>query len=221
MHDVDTAKALNLLIHDLRAPLSVAQGYLRLLLQNKLESDADRQRAISQTMEALGRINRMCNDAASYAAEPESGNALPTSVVQVADLTARVREACTSICAETMTFIEASDPVNGHIRGAHIDGIVQSLAVILCAARRSSRDPSLRVSVLDRGNEAWFLLGCDDDRAALESRPAEMFDPWRGGHGLALPLACRIVTDAGGRIWTVANARGVVGIALPEEAPVP
>jgi K+-sensing histidine kinase KdpD len=221
MHDIDTTKALNLLIHDLRAPLSVAQGYLRLLLQNKLESDVDRQRAISQTMEALGRINRMCDDAASYAAEAESGNALPTSVVQVADLTGRVREACTSICAETMTFIEASDPLKGHIRCTHIDGIAQSLAVILCASRRSSRDPSIRVSVLDRGNEAWFLLGCDNDRAALESRPPETFDPWRGGHGLALPLACRIVTAAGGRIWTVANARGVVGIALPEEAPVP
>jgi K+-sensing histidine kinase KdpD len=221
MEDIDTAKALNLLIHDLRAPLSVAQGYLRLLLQNKLETDAERQRAITQTMEALGRINRLCDDAASYAAEAESGNALPTAVVQVAALTSRVREACMSICPQTITFIEASASSNGHVRAAHIDRIAQSLAVILCAARRSSRDPSIRVSVHDHGNEARFLLGCDDDRAALESRPAEMFDPWRGGHGLALPLACRVVTDAGGRIWTVANARGVVGIALPEEVPIP
>jgi K+-sensing histidine kinase KdpD len=221
MPDGETAKALNLLIHDLRAPLSVAQGYLRLLVQNKLETDAERQRAITQTMEALGRINRLCDDAASYAAEAESGNALPTSVVQVAALTARVREACAAICPETIMVIEASDSLNGQVRGAQIERLAQSLAVILCAARRSSRDPSIRVFLHDRGNEARFLLGCDHDRAALESGPPEMFDPWRAGCGLALPLACRIVTEAGGRIWTVGNARGVVGVALPEEAPVP
>jgi hypothetical protein len=72
--------------------------------------------------------------------------------------------------------------------------------------------------VKEEKKEARFLLGCDDDRAALVSHPPEVFDPWRGGHGIALPLACRIVAEAGGRIWTYANARGAVGIALPEEA---
>ena len=68
MAEIDAEKALNLLIHDLRAPLSVAQGYLRLLHQNRLDSDADRQRALAQTMEALGRISRLCDDAAAYVA---------------------------------------------------------------------------------------------------------------------------------------------------------
>jgi signal transduction histidine kinase len=48
-----------------------------------------------------------------------------------------------------------------------------------------------------------------------------MFDPWHGGHGIALPLACRVVTEAGGRIWTFAEARGAAGIVLPEEGSVP
>src|SRR5262245_44363406 len=65
----ETEKALNLLIHDLRAPLSVAQGYLRLLQQNRLEAEADRQRAITQSMDALGKITRMCDDAAAFVAE--------------------------------------------------------------------------------------------------------------------------------------------------------
>ena len=94
MNGIDAEKALNLLIHDLRAPLSVAQGYLRLLSQNKLEGEADRQRAITQSMEALGRIVRFCDDASSYVAEADSGNALHTSVVQVAALVNQVREAC-------------------------------------------------------------------------------------------------------------------------------
>ena len=98
---------------------------------------------------------------------------------------------------------------------------MQSLVVVLCAVRRSTRNEAVRVSVHEEEKEARFLLGCDDERAALMSGPPETFDPWRGGHGIALPLACRTIAEAGGRIWTTANGRGAVGIALPEEASAP
>ena len=221
MNEANAEKALHLLIHDLRAPLSVAQGYLRLLLQNRLESDADRQRAITQAMEALGRMGRLCDDAAAYAAEETVAEAVPASVVQVAEFVGKVTEACATLGFTSMTFSHEPQTLAGLLRIAQIDRMIQSVAVILCAARRSTRDESVRVSVHEDRNEARFLLGCDEDRAALAGQPPETFDPWRGGHGIALPLACRIVTAAGGRIWTYANARGAVGIALPEEASVP
>ena len=219
MAESDAEKALNLLVHDVRAPLSVAQGYLRLLHQNRLDSDADRQRALTQTMEALGRISRLCDDAAAYvAAGAATAEIPPTSLVQADGFIEQVKEACASLRPEGLTFSIESRPLTGFVRGMHV---AQSLAVILCAVRRSTRRDDVRVSVKKDQNEARFLLGCDDDRAALVSQPPEAFDPWRGGHGVALPLACRIVTEAGGRIWTFASARGAVGVALPEEASVP
>lgn len=214
----ETEKALNLLIHDVRAPLSVAQGYLRLLHQNKLETEADRQRAIAQSMEALGRIGRLCEDAATFVAEPLTDG--PVSSVQVSGLVERL----TKDCAERgspLTFVPEPEILSGSVRIINLDRVVQSIAVILCAVRRSTRNPSVRVSVLEEAKEARFLLGCDDDRAALVSQQPETFDPWRGGHGIALPLACRLVMTAGGRIWTYANGQGAVGIALPEEASAP
>jgi hypothetical protein len=216
----DAEKALNLLVHDVRAPLSVAQGYLRLLHQNRLESAADRERALTQTMEALGRISRYCDDAAAFVAKPPVGDT-PRSTVQVARLATLVTEACAGHCPDAIAVEPAPTPLVGVIRATAIDRLVQSLAVILCAVRRSTRTDGVRVSVEEDQNEARFLLGCGDDRASLVSRQPEAFDPWRGGHGVALPLACRVVTEAGGRIWTLANARGVVGVALPVEAPVP
>jgi len=210
---------LNLLIHDLRAPLSVAQGYLRLLQQNRLEAEADRQRAITQAMEALGRITRLCEDAAGFIAEETSTDG-PVETVPVSTLAARVSEACTARSSPLAFDIEP-EKLAGTIRATQLNRVVESLAIILCAVRRSTRNDSVRVSVLEEEKEARFLLGCDDDRAALVSHRPETFDPWRGGHGIALPLACRIVTEAGGRIWTSANGRGTVGIALPEEASVP
>jgi signal transduction histidine kinase len=210
---------LNLLIHDLRAPLSVAQGYLRLLQQNQLEAEADRTRAFTQSMEALGRIGRLCEEAAAFVAESVSTDA-PVTRLRIAEIVAQVTEACTARCSP-LEFIAALD-LAGTIRGTHLDRLVQSVAVVLCAARRSIRDETVRVSVYEEEKkEARFLLGCDEDCAALMSGPPETFDPWRGGHGVALPLACRTIAEAGGRVWTIANGRGAVGIALPEEASAP
>jgi len=214
----ESAKALNLLIHDLRAPLSVAQGYLRLLQQNRIEAEADRQRAMTQSMEALGRITRLCEEAAAFVAEPAS-TVGPILTVRAAEFIDQVTDACAARCSP-LTFATDSNLL-GTMRNAHLDRLVQSVAVVLCAVRRSTRKEPVSVSVLEEEKEARFLLGCDDDRAALVSGSPETFDPWRGGHGIALPLACRTITEAGGRIWTVADGRGAVGIALPEEASAP
>ena len=214
----EIVKALNLLIHDLRAPLSVAQGYLRLLQQNRLEAEVDRQRAMTQSMEALGRITRLCEEAAAFVAEPAS-TAGPIMTVRAADLVDQVTNACAAQCSP-LTFIVEPE-LSGTMRSAHLDRLAQSVAVVLCAVRRSTRNEPVCVSVLEEEKEARFLLGCVDDRAALVSGSPQAFDPWRGGHGIALPLACRTITEAGGRIWTVADGRGAVGIALPEEASVP
>lgn len=215
----ETEKALNLLIHDLRAPLSVAQGFLRLLHQNRLETEADRQRAIAQSMEALGRMGRLCDEAATFVSEPIPNDG-PVSTVQVSDLAERVAKDCAQ---RGSPIILVPDPatLSGSVRIINLDRVIQSIAVILWAGRRSTRNPSVRVAMLMDAKEARFLLGCDEDRAALLSQAPEAFDPWRGGHGIALPLACRTLMAAGGRIWTVANAHGAVGIALPEEASAP
>ena len=214
----ESVKALNVLIHDLRAPLSVAQGYLRLLQQDRLEAEADRQRAIAQSMEALGRITRLCADAAAFVAEPTVSEG-PAVVIGASSLVERLTEACTA--RSSPITIDTGTGLSGTLRTDNLDRLVQSLAVVLCAVRRSALKEPVRVSVDEEQKEARFLLGCDDDRAALVSGPPETFDPWRGGHGIALPLACRTIAEAGGRIWTVADGRGAVGIALPEEASAP
>jgi hypothetical protein len=216
-HHDENVKALNLLIHDLRAPLSVAQGYLRLLQQNRLEAESDRTRAITQSMEALGRINRLCQEATAFVAEPTTDG--PVTSVRAAQIVEQVTEACTARCSPWEFITQPA--LSGTLRGRNLEQLAQSVAIVLCAAHRSTRNQAVRVSVGEEKKEARFLLGCDEDRAALVSGPPEAFDPWRGGHGLALPLACRTIAEAGGRVWTIASGRGAVGIALPEEASAP
>jgi signal transduction histidine kinase len=59
----DTERILQALLHDVRTPLGVAQGYLRLLREQRLETPEERERALSGASEALGRISRLCDEA--------------------------------------------------------------------------------------------------------------------------------------------------------------
>ena len=78
-------RAFNLFVHDLRGPLSVAHGYLRLLRDERLASPAERERALAQTVDALGRISRLCADASSlvhsYESAPPAGTRVPARML--------------------------------------------------------------------------------------------------------------------------------------------
>jgi signal transduction histidine kinase len=46
------------------------------------------------------------------------------------------------------------------------------------------------------------------------------FDRWRGGTGLSLPIACRIIEAHRGALWALpGGSRGACALALPLVAP--
>jgi signal transduction histidine kinase len=215
MHETDCEKALNLLIHDLRAPLSVALGYLRLVKDNRLSSGPERDRALDQTLQALGRMSRLCTDASAFATPP-TRDAVPAMAVNVGRFIDQVAQACSETAGEPLGFDTDRDAGHGVVHGVHLDRLAEAVGLVLSAARRAAGGVPVRVEIATRDRELWFVLGQRDDRARL-AESDDPFDAWRGGHGIALPLACRTITAAGGRIWSAADARGAVAIALPQE----
>jgi signal transduction histidine kinase len=215
-YQADAEKALNLLIHDLRAPLSVAHGYLRLLRENRLSSTTDRERAFAQTMEALGKMSRLCSDASAYSA-PAVSDGLPLAAAPLDRLVALVRGAAESSCSEK--FPIGAEIANGQaqIRALDITRLADAIATIFCAIRRAAGSRAVALSISHTDTEMRFLMGDDHERALLVAQPPAAFDPWRGGHTIALPLACRTLLEAGGRVWSLAAVRGAGGVALPLE----
>lgn len=214
----DVERALNLLIHDLRAPLSVAHGYLRLIKEERLGSTEERDRALAKAMEALGRISGLCTDASAFLREPAKGLAAAPLVpaARVIDLVRGRLEAR----AISVHVHDAAIDVRMRL-GPSSDEIAEALATVVFAAQqaRGGQPDDAMLELAVRSHELQFLFGTVIARDQLVHGPRSAIDAWHGGHGLSLPLACRTIAEAGGQIWQPENGRGAVGIAFSVETP--
>src|SRR4026207_310176 len=59
---LNLAQGLNTLAHEIRTPLAVSQGYLKLYLDGRLTNVDDTRRAFEQTRQALGTLATLCVD---------------------------------------------------------------------------------------------------------------------------------------------------------------
>jgi signal transduction histidine kinase len=51
----DAERVLQILLHDLRTPIGVAQGYLRMMQDGRLTEAADTERAVTKALQRLAR----------------------------------------------------------------------------------------------------------------------------------------------------------------------
>jgi signal transduction histidine kinase len=184
MTDLD--RVLESLLHDLRSPLGVAGGYLRLLREQRLGSVEESERAIVKTQDALRTMTALCGEASAWLkAEPAGAAAavgVGTFVAQLATECERqkvpleVRGGATG----TVTLTAAPDRA--------VRAVVSLLALL-------TRDTAARAH-LEAGAGALRVAVL-----AAQPRPGEHdgpFDPW-SYPGLAAALACRTISLAGGR----------------------
>lgn len=209
--NVELLRAFDLFIHDLRGPLSVAHGYLRLLREQRLPSEEERARAVTQTAEALGRISRLCADASSlvhsYDGAPLAGTRVPAKM-----LADQLSLAVQGRLPASINGI----PETGMLRLASLDSVASAMAAIVTAVAGARPGPDRTVTIDAAALELRVRLGAADEQRLLADGPRHAFDPWRG-HGLAIPCACRTLERNGGMVWSVEGRQGVVGLALPLE----
>jgi signal transduction histidine kinase len=192
----DAERVLNLLIHDLRTPLGVAHGYLRLIRDQRLTSTDDRERALAGTQQALGRISRLCEDASGFLAEPAEAAQVRADTGLLLDrVVSQLRERGVAVDARV------DSPQSTMMMGAGVDRLAEAVTTVLQAM---ARGVGARVEVAADGRELRFTARADT---------AVTFDPWRG-HGLAVPLACRVIASVGGR---AGNDGEAMTIAFPVE----
>jgi signal transduction histidine kinase len=202
-------KLLSLSAHEFRSPLSVVAGYVRMLLQERAGPLSDQQRRLLQeTEKACGRLSHLVAEL-SELSQLESG-AAPFNRSTV-DVTAILAEAITALPDGTPDVLVTADkamPVHGdptRLRTA--------FSSILHALRRELvEDDRLLVRVEPAGLEGQHSVRVTiagppriEELRRLEPAAMTPFDEWRGGNGLALQTARRVIEAHGGRIWSPAG----------------
>lgn len=212
MTDVD--RALSLLVHDIRTPLGVALGYLRLLRAGQLGGLEERDRAFARTMQALGGIADLCQSAESFLPR---ARASITTLVSAAELVERV----TAAVRERGVALSWTAPDHAvRVRvSASAEALAAAIGLVLCGAPTKARFGVETIQVETRPAELHFLSALAHQLPALVGGVPTPFDPWLG-HGLDVAAACQAIARVGGRIYTTSGALGARAVSLPLEMPV-
>src|SRR5687768_1762799 len=87
---VEISEILRVLAHELRTPVGVAQGYVRMLLEDRLADVVDQRRALEQTNRALARVAELSQEESTLAAWFDESDRPADKHTDAATLFARV-----------------------------------------------------------------------------------------------------------------------------------
>jgi K+-sensing histidine kinase KdpD len=207
------AELLSLSVHEFRSPVTVVAGYIRMLLKDRAGALTDPQRRLLEDAEkSCARLSSLLVEMSDLS-NLEGGKA-PFNRSGT-DLRALLTEAIAALTPVSDRQIDVElavaagpAPVNGdavRLRGA--------LTAVVHAIRREVVT-SPRLLVRERGGEyggrpaSWIAIGDPEQIHQLEAATPETlttFDEWRGGCGLSLPVARRILAAHGGALWSPAE----------------
>jgi two-component system, OmpR family, sensor histidine kinase KdpD len=208
-------KLLSLSVHEFRTPLTVVAGYIRMLLKERGGPLAEQQRKLLEEAEkSCGRLSALLAEVSDLA-NIEAGTA-PVNR-QRTDLVELLRGAVERL----PPLPDREVPVQLEIAAqpASVDGDPTRLSLaftsVILALRREiiTADPLVVRQSKTRFNGAdayEVLVGDPQAVRALEGHRESdlpLFDEWRGGSGLSLPVARRVFNIHDGRIWGAPEER--------------
>lgn len=211
---LNLAQVLNTIAHEIRTPLAVSQGYLKLYLDGRLTNVDDQRRAFEQTREALGALATLATDMGKVSALSEKASPALLERVSASQLVETLKGANELSAAEWTgdTTATASVASNG------AKDLARAIAIVARAAFDESREDTHVVRVAaDSG--LMLLAGTPEGVAALagsvDSAAARDVDFAKGGKGLRLIWAAFVLEQHRVHTWTHHDHRAAVGFRFP------
>lgn len=217
---VELPKLLSVLAHELRSPLGVIQGYLRLLKSQRGEQDPDA-KMIKAMLDATGRLTmlgRQASDLSSWMTRNKAG--VPANHVALPALLADVSG---RVAGPLDTAAVSDAAAAARVRSPEPEMLAAAIAALVDNVARETGEPAAPVAVVaDRDADAEtvsLFIGPPSDvdgaRASADAANAEVaFDG--GGLGLALVLASYVLDAHEARV-TSAGSNGVIQVRLYTE----
>ena len=204
---------LSLAVHEFRTPASVVGGYLRMLQKDQDPPMSERQRRM------IDEAEKSCARLVAILAELSDIGKLDSGAIKLAErpleLFALVEKVAELVheASERDVRLKLIGPSNGAPLTGDATRLETAFDAVFRAVLREKPGPSTvvaerRLDVHD-GKTSAVIIVADDGcvQEAYDREPAP-FDDSRGGMGLALPLAKRVIEGHGGRIWSPSNSSG-------------
>ena len=215
---VDISDILHVLAHELRTPVGIAHGYVRLLLEERLAQESDRRRALEQMQKALGRLSELSHESSQLATWFEQDRS-SVAVVPAKRLLDQVADAE----YDSAISVDVSRvPDEACVRTLDATYLARAITSVVRATARELRGTECMV-VARADADDWLdvLVGPEDRVAALGAgRTGEDATPFaleRGGLGLSLVHAAIVLDAHGAERWTLNGSRQTAGFRLPLE----
>jgi signal transduction histidine kinase len=225
------SRLLSLAAHEFRTPVSVVGGYLRMLQRDTEPPLSNRQRKM------VDEAERSCARLAALVSELSEISKLDAGLASMTetsfDLFGVLHDVADGVHDAQERQVQLK--VQGAPSGAPMNGDLARLRSAFEALIRAvlREQPSATTVVVDRRTDAdsvgdvpaaaVVVIAPQDALSwAFDAAPAP-FDDKRGGLGLLLQIAQRVVERHGGRIWSptpphgapAASSRGAVIVSIP------
>ncbi len=193
---VEFSQVLRVLVHEIRGPLGILQGYLRLLKDGRLDQDAA-DRTVRAMLDATGRLSTLTREASElipwYEATQRDTRPLPVRAL-IDQTLASIGTTC-----ET-SLVVPDDVVEWNVRTGAGHALSAALAAIVDWTSRQAAGPvALALAVHPETSIVTMTIGPaapapDVTPSADSDRPSPFS---AGGHGLALVLAGVVLESHG------------------------
>lgn len=222
------SQALSLAVHELRTPLAVASGYVRMLLREQAGAVTDTQRKmLEETAKSCARLGAVIAEMSELERIEAGDMAVPGPPLDLAalivELGGRVTEG-----EDRGVRLEVREARSVMVT-ADRTRLAAALTALMHAAVRERSEPGVVVvecSTHPDASQTWAVVTIGDEALtrslanASRETPAH-FDEWREGLGLAIPVGRRVIESYGGALWSVpvGALRGGSVLRLPLATP--
>ncbi len=202
-----SARLLSLAAHELRTPVSVVGGYLRMLQRDETLNERQR-KMIDEADKACARLVAIIKEVSEVGKLDDGRTRLQSEGLDLFGLLRDIAGSVDEASDRGVRLALHGCDVAATIRGDRLH-LRDTFTALMRAVLREQHDEAVvRVDCQLHADRVLIVIGRSDRLDSVLKQPRAPFDDQRGGLGLMLPIARRVIEGHGGTIWSPADAEG-------------